>query len=69
MADVEVFDNVNDLKASYERKPAKSLEEALVRVLDLMDLYISLSDQPPSCSDYGDDIPWVELQWPSHNQK
>ncbi|GEM_PF-4038797 len=66
MPSVEVFDNVNDLKASYERKPAKSLEEALVRVLDLMDFYSSLSEYTPSYDN--DHIKWVELKWPTDDQ-
>lgn len=68
MPELEVFDNVKDLKGSVKRQPAASMEEALIRVLDLMDLYTSLDKPKPFPEKTDDGIDWVELKWPGNDQ-
>ncbi|GAB5527854.1 MAG: hypothetical protein Roseis2KO_57260 [Roseivirga sp.] len=67
MPELQVFDNIEDMKASDNHMPAISMEEALIRVLDLMDLYASLAQPRPSSPGEDDGINWVELKWPAND--
>lgn len=67
MPELEVFDNIEDMKTSGRHTPARSMEEAFVKALDLMDLYASIDQTKHSRTDRDDGINWVELKWPAND--
>ena len=67
MAHVEEYKSIEELKSSVPIGTRLTMEEALIKVLDLMDLYASINKNIHYTSEE-DGIDWVELKWPANDQ-
>lgn len=66
MAHVEEYKSIEELKASAPIGTNISMEEAILKVIGLMELYASIDKNKRLPVDKTDDsIHWVELKWPT----